>query len=292
MAIDLECRAAKELSIVIPTYNRRDLVIHAVRSALDLSDSSDIEVIVIDDNSSDDTVPLLRREFGKQLEEGLIRLASNAENMGATGAKNIGAALATGEWIIFLDSDDLLRKESFEALVGELRAARGRPMVFFRCIDIETGELIGRQEPLGFLIGLKIMLSSWKWGECLPVVNREAFMRFPYDASLRGFENLSYCRMTRTFGPACLSTVVARAYRTVGDDRLSSRVGLRIRSCELARGHWRMAWEFAHAAGFASTAVRVVKACVYATRCLTLRVAPKRSRNFAGCGNGDHSTDE
>ena len=71
--------AAREVSVVIPTYNRRDLAAQAVRSALHLSDFCDVEVIIIDDQSSDNTVDLLLREFHGQLEEGLVKLVCNAE---------------------------------------------------------------------------------------------------------------------------------------------------------------------------------------------------------------------
>lgn len=267
--------AAREVSVVIPTYNRRDLAAQAVRSALHLSDFCDVEVIIIDDQSSDNTVDLLLREFHGQLEEGLVKLVCNAENMGVTGAKNVGAQRSTGEWIIFLDSDDVLGKESLQAVVQELREASDAPAVFFRCIDSMSGGLIGKYEPSRRSIDLRAMLNHWVWGECLPAVRRGAFMQFPYDADLRGFEGLSYCRIVRAFGPARLSTVVARMYRTVGHDRLSSRTGLRARSCELARGHWRMLREFAGTVGVGGAAMRLTKACPYAMKCLSFRKAAR-----------------
>lgn len=87
-------------SIIIPTYNRAEEVIHAVRSALDQSHSN-FEVIVVDDGSTDNTLDLLRSEF---LDERL-RIAS-IPHVGRSGARNYGLENARGKWICFLDSDD------------------------------------------------------------------------------------------------------------------------------------------------------------------------------------------
>lgn len=266
--------APTELSVVIPTYNRSDLVIRAIQSALHIDGLANMEVVIVDDHSSDDTVELVRREFRKELQTGVLRLLCNRENLGVTGAKNSGAAAALGEWIIFLDSDDVLRKESLAALVQELRNAGETPVVFFRCVDAATGALIGRKETSRLLVGLQDILRCWQWGECLPAVRRGAFERFRYDADLRGFEGLAYCRITRALGPVCLSTVVARTYSTVGPDRLSSRAGLRSRSCDLARGHLRMLQEFFRPMGVRCATGRLARICLYTLRCIRFRVTP------------------
>jgi glycosyltransferase involved in cell wall biosynthesis len=91
--------ASPRVSVVIPTYNRRRFVAEAVESAL-AQDYPDLEVIVVDDGSSDGTAESLSR-FGCA-----IRYVRQ-ENRGASAARNHGIRLATGEYIAFLDSDDL-----------------------------------------------------------------------------------------------------------------------------------------------------------------------------------------
>jgi glycosyltransferase involved in cell wall biosynthesis len=97
------------LSVVIPAWNRAQLVCDAVNSAL-AQRAGEVEVIVVDDASTDATVPRLDAEFG----EG-IRLLRLDQGRGAGGARNAGARLARGEFVGFLDSDDLWLPGKFDA---------------------------------------------------------------------------------------------------------------------------------------------------------------------------------
>lgn len=96
-----------KVSVVIPTYNRADKVGNTIESVLAQA-ISDLEVIVVDDGSSDGTEQTLREAFGDR-----IRYYAQA-NQGASVARNKGIAEARGEWVAFLDSDDLWEKEKLE----------------------------------------------------------------------------------------------------------------------------------------------------------------------------------
>ena len=89
-------------SVVIPTHNRRDYVLRAIRSCLGQTGPG-IEVLVVDDGSTDGT-----REAVAQLLDPRLRLIVHATNRGVCPARNSGAAAAQGEWVVFLDSDDEL----------------------------------------------------------------------------------------------------------------------------------------------------------------------------------------
>jgi glycosyltransferase involved in cell wall biosynthesis len=96
-----------KVSVVIPTYNRAAGVRKAVESVL-AQTVTGLEVIVVDDGSSDDTGKTLREAFGDR-----IRYYAQA-NQGASVARNGGIEQARGEWIAFLDSDDLWEKDKLE----------------------------------------------------------------------------------------------------------------------------------------------------------------------------------
>jgi glycosyltransferase involved in cell wall biosynthesis len=96
-----------KVSVVIPTYNRAAKVPNAVESVL-AQTVSDLEVIVVDDGSSDGTGRSLEEIFGDR-----IRYYAQA-NQGASVARNKGITEARGEWIAFLDSDDVWEKEKLE----------------------------------------------------------------------------------------------------------------------------------------------------------------------------------
>jgi len=96
-----------KVSVVIPTYNRAGTVPRAIESVL-AQTVTDLEVIVVDDGSSDDTGKVLGEMFGDR-----IRYHAQA-NQGASVARNRGVEEARGEWIAFLDSDDLWEREKLE----------------------------------------------------------------------------------------------------------------------------------------------------------------------------------
>ena len=86
-------------SVVIPTYNRAELITQAVQSVLSQT-FSDFELIIIDDGSTDHTA-----EVVGQIEDPRLRYFQQS-NKGRTAARNAGAARARGRYLTFLDSDD------------------------------------------------------------------------------------------------------------------------------------------------------------------------------------------
>src|SRR5215470_7379907 len=96
-----------KVSVVIPTYNRAAKVQKGIRSAL-AQTFSDLEVIVVDDGSADDTGKVLAEAFGDR-----IRYCYQS-NQGASAARNKGITEARGEWIAFLDSDDEWEHDKLE----------------------------------------------------------------------------------------------------------------------------------------------------------------------------------
>ena len=96
-----------KVSVVIPTYQRAVQVQDAINSVL-AQTFSDLEVIVVDDGSSDGTGQILSEIFGDR-----IRYYAQA-NQGVSAARNRGIAEARGEWIAFLDSDDRWEKDKLE----------------------------------------------------------------------------------------------------------------------------------------------------------------------------------
>jgi glycosyltransferase involved in cell wall biosynthesis len=102
-----ECAAAPMVSVIIPSYNAAPFVGQAISSVL-ASSGVAIEVIVVDDGSSDGTWQVLEG-FGERLRK------FRAERGGAYRARNLGAEVARGQWLAFLDADD-------DWLPGKLRA--------------------------------------------------------------------------------------------------------------------------------------------------------------------------
>jgi glycosyltransferase involved in cell wall biosynthesis len=88
------------VSVVIPAYNRVDTVCAAVQSVLSQS-YADLELLVVDDGSSDGTIDQL-----SEIDDPRLRLLSNPHNVGVSAARNTGIRNARGAWVAFQDSDD------------------------------------------------------------------------------------------------------------------------------------------------------------------------------------------
>jgi glycosyltransferase involved in cell wall biosynthesis len=101
------------VSVIIPTYNAADFVREAIDSAL-AQTCTDLEVIVVDDGSTDQTPDLLA-SYGTRIR------AHRQHNAGVSAARNTGLQLATGTWIAFLDADDVWAPHKIEKqlAVGE-----------------------------------------------------------------------------------------------------------------------------------------------------------------------------
>ncbi len=101
------------VSVIIPTFNRREYVQEAIDSVL-AQTYTDYEIIVIDDGSTDGTGEALRERYGNRV------IYEWQENQGESVARNRGIALAQGEYIAFLDSDDLWLPEKLAKQVAYL----------------------------------------------------------------------------------------------------------------------------------------------------------------------------
>ncbi len=97
-----EGRSAAEVTVVIPTRNRCDLLLsHGLRAAL-LQEDVDLEVIVVDDGSTDDTASRIA-----EIADPRLKLVRHGTPVGVAGARNSGIARAGGDWVAFLDDDDV-----------------------------------------------------------------------------------------------------------------------------------------------------------------------------------------
>jgi len=96
-----------KISVVIPTYNRADFIVKAIKSVLNQTHKVD-EIIVIDDGSTDNTKQLLKSFDTKYIYQ---------QNSGVSSARNLGIKLASHSWICFLDSDDIWEETKIQKQV-------------------------------------------------------------------------------------------------------------------------------------------------------------------------------
>ncbi len=98
-------------SIVITTYNRARIVRRCIDSCLAQS-FADLEVVVVDDGSSDDTVAVLAEHY----DDPRLRVVAHEANRGINPSRHTGAGSARGEWVVVVDSDDELLPGALQRL--------------------------------------------------------------------------------------------------------------------------------------------------------------------------------
>lgn len=146
--INLACEGGSEIapqapfvSVIIPAYNAEQYVLEAIRSVLD-QNYEPIEILLVDDGSSDGTVDLVRRKAPQ------VQIIQQA-NGGAAAARNTGLRCARGELICFLDADDGWFPGKLAAQVNYLQQHPEVGLVFHRWLvwkPDENGAYIKPQE--------------------------------------------------------------------------------------------------------------------------------------------------
>lgn len=94
-----------KLSLIMPAYNSQKTISQAIESTL--NQKYEIEIIIIDDGSNDDTLKICQK---LQQSHNNIKVF-HQKNSGVSVARNFGLKMATGEYVAFIDSDDSLKKE-------------------------------------------------------------------------------------------------------------------------------------------------------------------------------------
>jgi GT2 family glycosyltransferase len=107
-----------DLSVIIVSYNTRELLMNCLRSIRDCSKEAAIEILVVDNNSGDGSADSVERDFQE------VRLIRNRENTGFAAANNQALHEATGRYLMLLNSDTLVHAGAFRELIAFMDAHR------------------------------------------------------------------------------------------------------------------------------------------------------------------------
>lgn len=141
------------VSVVIPNYNYEDFVGAAIESALGL-DWPDVEVIVVDDGSTDHSRAAIERYTDR------ITAIFRQENASQVVSCNVGFSRSRGEVVIFLDSDDMLHPSTIRELAVVWRPAISKVQFQMRTIDAE-GRPLGSLYPQYYWVPSPEEIRCW-----------------------------------------------------------------------------------------------------------------------------------
>jgi len=123
------------VSVIIPTFNRANIIERTIASVL-AQDYPEIEIIVVDDGSIDATDAVIRNIIERNSDDRKQIRYYRQANLGACVARNRGMMLATGRYIMFLDSDDLIVPAKLSTQVRQIEADNSQCSICdFECID-------------------------------------------------------------------------------------------------------------------------------------------------------------
>lgn len=187
---DAATEARPLISVVMANFEAGEKIVHALHSVLRQS-VGDLEVIVSDDGSSDDSLAHVRRLVEI---DGRIRLVTAGQNGGPARCRNRALDLARGQWIAIVDSDDIIHPERFERLLAAAGAHDADIVADDLLLFFEDGTaprlMLGDEAERSFLVSAEHWLlagmdGSPALGYLKPLISADRLKTLRYDENLR-----------------------------------------------------------------------------------------------------------
>ncbi|MBD0258581.1 MAG: glycosyltransferase family 2 protein [Cytophagales bacterium] len=206
-----------KLSIIVPTYNRKEDLLRCLNSMLGHPDVR-YEVVVIDDYSTDGT-----RELLDTLHAGNLKVLKNRQNRGVNFTRNRGIEAAAGEYVMFIDSDDKLLPGALEAVLGQIDAQRGVKHFLFYVTSNERNA----QGNMPATVTYQEWLTESVAGDYTHVVQRQVMLDHPFFEQFRAYEYLNWLRVFKQTSPQVVVPQVITWVDTSRTDNLTKSLKLR-----------------------------------------------------------------
>jgi GalNAc5-diNAcBac-PP-undecaprenol beta-1,3-glucosyltransferase len=190
-------------SIIITTYNRCSLVGRAIDSVL-LQDDVDVEIIVVDDASTDDTQKVVEEKYPQ------VKYIKQERNQGPGSARNRGLREASKNWAILFDDDDTLLPGSLRLIwdtMNKLKSLEKYPVLNFAHSN-------GRIEGSFQCLSIKDYLQDKIQGDFIPVIQVNKFLEsgFNYPDTKIGGEHLLWWEVAKKCGIPTWAICVAKVH--------------------------------------------------------------------------------
>ena len=104
-----------KIAIIIPVYNAEEYILQCLQSVYNQT-YKNIEVLIINDCSTDNTIPLINT-FIEKINDSRFRVINHSKNKGVSAARNTGIKTATADYLYFLDSDDYISEDCIESFI-------------------------------------------------------------------------------------------------------------------------------------------------------------------------------
>ena len=183
------------ISVVTPVYNREDCVVRCLESvAAENCGGGRVEHILADDGSTDRSAEIVERFAATHPDVRLVRLP---RNMGPNAARNAAIAAASGDFVLFIDSDDSLAPGAVEFIEAVMDREPGYDQYLFACShNRDAISSYGDRH----IFSYSDFLSGQILFDFAHLINRHTLLEYPFDESLRIHEYLFHLRFYRKAG--------------------------------------------------------------------------------------------
>jgi len=232
------------VSIVIPTYNRKNDVLECLGSLKKL-DYPNYEIIVVDNNSTDGTSEAIEQDFPD------VKILQSRSNLGVTGGRNLGARHAKGDFVLFLDNDMIVEEncvtELVKAMQTDQRIGAVGPIIYYyddpervwaagTSISLVTGKV-------SFNLSKSINKGQFTDAMSVEVLPAIALVRKSLlksvglfdDTFFAVYEDTDFCFRIREAGYRLLCISATRAWHKVSSDERKSIEGVMNRAYLVSR---------------------------------------------------------
>lgn len=132
--IEVQIEVQKEISVIIPTFNRENYIGECIESVLNQSFDGSLEIIISDDGSTDNTLEIAKK-YGDKIK--IIYKPVDCRSQGVSGTRNRGIRASTKPFICFLDSDDFFLPGHLKRISSAFEREPGLGFAFCRSLETQ-----------------------------------------------------------------------------------------------------------------------------------------------------------
>ncbi|WGF92744.1 glycosyltransferase family 2 protein [Aequorivita marisscotiae] len=185
------------ISIIIPSYNRSSLISETLNSVLNQT-YTNWECIIVDDGSTNNAIEIVKK-FANKDSRFTIKKRPSEKPKGANACRNYGFRLSKGDYVLFLDSDDVLKDTCLEKRLNMFKTSNNIDFVIANSSYIKNGKFYNKpicEFPSNFSSEayLKLFLSyRLPWASTMGVLwKKETIKDFKFDEKLMRLQDLDY----------------------------------------------------------------------------------------------------
>lgn len=215
------------VSIIIPTYNRSHFISDTLNSVLNQT-FTNWECLIIDDGSTDNTIEIAKSFIVKDSRFYIVNRPPNKPK-GANACRNYGFKLSKGNYVLFLDSDDILKDTCLENRINAFKATQNLDFVIANTSYVKQGVFYNKPicefpSDYGSEDYLKLFLSyKLPWTIMSVLWKKETIKDFMFDEHLSRFQDVDFhvtVLLSKTYKIAQLNKV--DNYYRIKDDKILS----------------------------------------------------------------------